>query len=82
LEADLDKKDDKDNRSKGTSFFKALADFSNIGFSIAASVFVGVFLGKTLDNLLGTAPFLLLVFSLLGVGTAIKFVFDFSKSEK
>ena len=45
---------------------------------MAASVLIGVLLGKYLDLLFGTAPWLGLVFSLFGAGAAIKLVFSFS----
>ncbi|NLN53511.1 MAG: hypothetical protein GX150_04315, partial [Firmicutes bacterium] len=35
---------------------------------MAATIFVGVLLGRFLDSLLGTSPWLLLIFSLLGAG--------------
>ena len=54
----------------------AIAFFSQIGMTMAACVLIGVFVGKGLDSLLGTAPWLLLVFSALGVGASIKSLFD------
>ena len=58
---------------------KALAHMSQIGLRIAACVFIGVFLGRCLDRVLGTSPWLLLLFSLLGVGAAFKMLFDSAK---
>ncbi|NLL80943.1 MAG: AtpZ/AtpI family protein [Tissierellia bacterium] len=49
---------------------------------MASSVFVGVMLGKYLDGFLGTSPWLLLIFSLLGVGAAIRVLFNISKDQK
>jgi ATP synthase protein I len=43
---------------------------------MAACVLIGVFLGRFLDGLLGTSPWLLLLCSLLGVGAALKAVFE------
>jgi len=43
---------------------------------MAACVLIGVFLGKLFDQLLGTAPWLLLLFSFLGAGAAIKAIID------
>ncbi|NLK39801.1 MAG: hypothetical protein GX303_06125 [Clostridiales bacterium] len=37
---------------------------------------IGVLIGRFLDNLLGTTPWLLLVFSLCGAGAAFKAIFD------
>jgi len=61
---------DKDQERKEIA--QAISFMSNIGITIAACVAVGVFLGKYLDNLLGTSPNLLILFSLLGVGTAVR----------
>jgi ATP synthase protein I len=44
-------------------------------------VFVGVFLGRFLDSRLKTTPWLLLVFSLLGVGAALKSFFDLANGK-
>lgn len=71
--------DDKPNKNKQT--YGALAYFSQIGITIAASVLVGVLLGRFLDRLLGTSPWLLLIFSLLGVGTAIRSLFRMEDDE-
>ncbi|NLM60667.1 MAG: AtpZ/AtpI family protein [Clostridiales bacterium] len=49
---------------------------------MSVTVLLGVFLGKFLDSLLNTSPWLLLVFSLLGAGAAIKSLYDSSKGKK
>ena len=49
---------------------------------MAASVLIGVLLGKYLDGLFGTAPWLGLVCSLFGAGAAIKLVFSFANSDR
>jgi len=67
------------NKGQGNDFMRAFAMLSQIGITIIACVGVGIFLGWLLDRLLGTAPWLLLVFSLLGVVAAFKSIFDFSK---
>lgn len=75
----LDKPNDKDKQPINSEFLRALAHFSHIGVTMAAAVFIGVLLGKYLDGLLGTSPWLLLVFSLFGVGAALKVLFNLSK---
>ncbi|NLB98637.1 AtpZ/AtpI family protein [Jeotgalibaca porci] len=49
---------------------------------MAASVLIGVFLGKFLDNFFHTSPWLLLLFSFFGVGAAIKSLFNWSDEDK
>lgn len=76
------KKQQKNKSSKNSETFRALANFSQIGVTMAASVLVGVLLGKYLDGYLGTTPWLLLIFSLLGVGAAVKALFNIAGDKK
>jgi ATP synthase protein I len=66
------KKQDK----QGKEVLRAISFFSQIAITMAACVAIGVLIGRFLDNLLGTAPWLLLLFSFLGVAAAIKAIFD------
>lgn len=77
------KRQKKEKRRTGTDkTVRALANFSQIGFTIAASILVGVFLGKFFDRLLNTTPWMLLVFSLLGVASAIWTLFKWPTENK
>jgi ATP synthase protein I len=62
-------------RSQLLAAFSAL---SHLGVLIAVCVIIGVMAGRFLDNLFGTSPWLLLLFSLLGVAAAFKSMFDFA----
>lgn len=75
----LSKQNKNDKMAGRNKALQAFSQVSQIGITIAASILVGVLSGKFLDNLLGTTPWLLLIFSLLGVGAAIKSLFDISK---
>lgn len=77
----MSKRYNKNKQLLNSEFVRALAHFSHIGLTMAAAVLVGVLLGKYLDRLLGTSPWLLLFFSLLGAGAAIKVLFNFSKDK-
>ena len=68
----------KKERSK---LLRALSFSSQIGVTSASCVLIGVLGGKFLDDRLGTAPWLLLIFSLLGVAAAIKALFDLGKKK-
>ena len=57
----------------------AVSQVTQIAVTVIACVVIGVFLGVFLDNLLGTAPWLIIVFSLLGVGAAFKSLYDLHK---
>ena len=63
------------------NFLKALSLLSQIGLSMAACILVGVFLGRFLDSFFNTSPWLLLIFSLLGVGAAFKTLFNMIPKE-
>lgn len=71
----MPKKDDNHRRD----MMRALSMFTQIGIMIAASILIGVFLGRFLDNLLGTSPWLLLLFSFLGVGAAFRLLYGMAK---
>jgi ATP synthase protein I len=57
----------------------ALRFFSQLALTIIACVAIGVFLGIWLDGLLNTSPWLLLVFSFLGMGAAFKSIIELGK---
>jgi ATP synthase protein I len=60
---------------------KALAFFSQVAVTIIVCVAIGVFSGRWLDDLLGTSPWLLLVFSFLGAGAAFKSIIDLGEKK-
>ena len=60
---------------KSKDMMKALALLSQVGIMMAVCILVGVLIGRFLDGLLGTGPWLLFLFSLLGVGAAFKSLF-------
>jgi len=61
---------------------KKMPSVAQLGLTIVSFVAVGVFLGRMLDRLLDTAPWLLLVFSLLGVAAAIREIATMGKQDK
>jgi ATP synthase protein I len=50
---------------------RRLAEMTSIGLILPSSIAVGLFLGYYLDRWLGTAPWLLLIFTLLGVASGL-----------
>jgi F0F1-type ATP synthase assembly protein I len=58
---------------------RAFAIFSTLGFSMAGCIIGGFFLGRFLDGLFGSAPWLTVILAFLGSGAAIKMIFDVSK---
>ena len=71
-----------DDKPQKNEFVRAMAFFVQISVTIIACIAVGIFLGWLLDRLLGTTPWLLMVFSFLGVGAAFKSIFEFAKKVK
>jgi len=69
-----EKKAGKDDADREIS--RALGLLTQLGFAMAACVFVGVFFGKWLDGKLGTSPWLLLLGCLLGAAAAFKVFYD------
>lgn len=66
---------------KNNDMIRTLAYFSQIGVTMGATVLIGVLLGKYLDDLFGTSPWLLLIFSFLGAGAALKSLFNAPKNK-
>jgi len=47
--------------------WRRLAELSSLGLILPSSIIVGLFFGYWLDKLLGTHPWLLLIFTILGI---------------
>ena len=71
--------DDKKKDNKG-EMVRGLSLVSQISITIIACIVIGIFLGRFLDSLFGTEPWLLIVFLFLGIGAAIKYIFDLGKT--
>ena len=56
--------------------FKALTMLTQIGLTFVVCIAVGFFAGRFLDDFFGTSPWLLLVFTLFGIGAAFKMLFE------
>lgn len=61
--------------------FRRLAELSSIAMILPSSIAVGLFLGYLLDRWLGTAPWLLLIFTVLGVVSGLLSLFRALKKE-
>ena len=59
--------EDKQPRTPRRLNYRRLAALSSLGLMLPSSIAVGLFIGYLLDRLLGTHPWLLAVFTLLGV---------------
>ena len=61
--------------------FKRLAELSSIALILPSSIAVGLFSGYLLDRWLGTAPWLLLIFTVLGIVSGLLSLFRALKKE-
>jgi ATP synthase protein I len=66
-------------KPQSNEFARALALLSQIAITIIACIAIGIFAGWYLDHLLGTSPWLILIFTFLGIGAAFKSILDFAK---
>jgi len=57
---------------------RAISLITQIAITIMITIALGVFIGRSLDNWLGTSPWLLLLFTFFGMGAAFKFIYDLS----
>ena len=55
--------------------YRKLAALSSLGLMLPSSIAVGLFMGYFLDKLLGTEPWLLIIFMLLGVASGLLSLF-------
>lgn len=74
--------EEKNNKARQSETMRAIANFSQIGFTIAANILVGVLLGKYLDMFFNSDPWLLIIFSLLGVISAIRSLFAMANNKR
>jgi ATP synthase protein I len=54
---------------------RSLAELSSLGLILPSSIAVGLFLGYLLDKWLGTKPWLLLIFTVLGIVSGLVSLF-------
>lgn len=62
------------------SLFRHLLRASSVGLNLVISTFVGLAMGYFLDSFLGTGPYLLIVFTILGIITGFRELFRMAKN--
>ena len=75
---DDERKKEEDSKQR-RELMRGLSTLSQVGFTIVACVLIGILLGRFLDNLFNTSPWLIIIFTLLGVLAAFKSIFDIAK---
>ncbi|MFA5701437.1 MAG: AtpZ/AtpI family protein [Desulfuromonas sp.] len=61
--------------------FKSLGFLSSVGISMVASILIGMAMGYYLDQWLGTAPWMLLIFLGLGIVAGFRNIFILTRRE-
>ncbi len=66
---------------KKSSAFENLALISQIGISMVVPIIMSLYIGKWLDDRLGTAPIFLFVFIIIGISSAFMSVFKLTQRQ-
>jgi len=61
------------------AIYRALGLITQMGVCVVICVGLGIFLGWFLDERLGTTPWLIFIFSILGCIAAFKTIYDMAK---
>ena len=61
------------------AIMRAVALMGHMAISLVVCVALGIFIGSVLDNWLGTTPWFLLVFVVLGICSSFKLIYDLAK---
>lgn len=67
--------------SKNINVFKNLALISQIGISMVVPIIFGVYMGKWIDEKLGTGPIFLFILIIIGIGSSFISIFKLVESE-
>ena len=67
---------DNEDRKNNRELLRNLYMISQLGVTMVACLFIGFFLGRYLDDLLGTSPVMLIIFSLMGIGAAFRAIYQ------
>ncbi len=60
---------------------RRLVELTSIGLTLPSSIAVGLFMGYFLDRWLGTGPWLLLIFTVLGIASGLLSLFRALRKE-
>lgn len=80
----VNKSEDENKKKRDDHRFimKALAQFTQLGITMISCIIIGLVIGKFFDWLLGTTPWLMVLFMFVGSGAAIKVLYDIGKDWK
>lgn len=55
-------------RGRSAASLRRIADASSLGLAFPIAIVIGYFFGRWLDGVLGTAPWMMAIFSIFGIG--------------
>jgi len=61
------------------SVMRGASIMGQIGITVIVCIFIGVFFGRWLDSVLGTEPWMIIIFIFLGIGASFKAMMDIAK---
>jgi len=70
-----------ESMSKKSGVLANLALVSQIGISMTVPIMIGLYIGKMLDDKLGTGPIFLFIFIIMGVGSAFMSLFKLTQTD-
>jgi len=56
-----------ERRRRTSQSFRRIADASSLGLAFPIAIVIGYFFGRWLDQVLGTAPWMMAIFSIFGI---------------
>jgi F0F1-type ATP synthase assembly protein I len=56
-----------ERRRRTSQSFRRIADASSLGLAFPIAIVIGYFFGRWLDRVLGTAPWMMAIFSIFGI---------------
>ncbi len=66
---------------KDRKFWRQLLDASTIPLNLVIATFVGLAIGYGLDSLLGTSPYLTIIFLIFGIIAGFRELFRFARKQ-
>ncbi len=70
---------DRNKKKTRSEILQALTLLSQIGITMAITLFISVMIGKWLDDLSGASPIFLLIFGVIGILAAFRNLFIITK---
>lgn len=74
-----EKTPNKNKNDDARQIMRAMGLFMQLGLSMVTCIVIGFFIGRFLDGIFGTSPVIMLIFCFIGMGAALKVMYDIVK---